>query len=111
MVIAEMTELGAFVGEGSAMSPLHQQSLLLKGTMAQEGAAEGHIWLHEPRVVVTNPIADDPHRELVRLEEAVEELRVGVDKRRDRLAANAQVVPEAAGLVEARLPARRGERW
>ncbi len=80
MVIAEMTELGAFVGEGSAMSPLHQQSLQLKGTMAQEGAAEGHIWLHEPRVVVTNPIADDPHRELVRLEAAVEELRVGVDK-------------------------------
>ncbi|TNJ48600.1 phosphoenolpyruvate--protein phosphotransferase [Phaeobacter sp. B1627] len=80
MVIAEMTELGAFVGEGSAMSPLHQQSVLLKGTMAQEGAAEGHIWLHEPRVVVTNPIADDPHRELERLQEAVEELRVGVDK-------------------------------
>ncbi len=80
MVIAEMTELGAFVGEGSAMSPLHQQSLLLKGTTAQEGAAEGHIWLHEPRVVVTNPIADDPQRELQRLNEAVDELRVGVDR-------------------------------
>ncbi|MCZ4269446.1 Phosphoenolpyruvate-protein phosphotransferase, nitrogen regulation associated [Tritonibacter mobilis] len=80
MVIAEMTELGAFVGEGSAMSPLHQQSVLLKGITAQEGAAEGNIWLHEPRVVVTNPIADDPHRELERLQEAVDELRVGVDK-------------------------------
>ena len=80
MVIAEMTELGAFVGEGAALSPLHQQSVLLRGGTAQEGAAEGHVWLHEPRVVVTNPIADDPHREMERLNEAVEELRVGVDK-------------------------------
>ncbi|CRL11879.1 phosphoenolpyruvate--protein phosphotransferase [Phaeobacter italicus] len=80
MVIAEMTELGAFVGEGAALSPLHQQPVLLRATIAQEGAVEGHVWLHEPRVVVTNPIADDPHRELERLHEAVEELRVGVDK-------------------------------
>ncbi|MDE4131870.1 phosphoenolpyruvate--protein phosphotransferase [Phaeobacter sp. QD34_3] len=80
MVIAEMTELGAFVGEGAALSPLHQQPVLLHATAAQEGAAEGHVWLHEPRVVVTNPIAEDPHRELQRLTEAVEELRVGVDK-------------------------------
>ena len=80
MVIAEMTELGAFVGEGAAMSALHQQPVQLEGSVAQEGAAEGHIWLHEPRVVVTNPIADDPHRELERLKEAVDQLRVGVDK-------------------------------
>ena len=80
MVLAEMTELGAFVGEGAAMSARHSQPIMLRGTVAQEGVAEGHIWLHEPRVVVTNPIADDPHRELERLEEAVEELRVGVDK-------------------------------
>ena len=80
MVIAEMAELGAFVGEGAALSPLHQQPVLLHATSAQEGAAEGHVWLHEPRVVVTNPIAEDPHRELQRLTEAVEELRVGVDK-------------------------------
>lgn len=80
MVIAEMTELGAFVGEGNALSPLHQQPVLLPGTAAQEGAAEGHVWLHEPRVLVTNPIAEDPETELVRLTEAVEQLRVGVDK-------------------------------
>ena len=80
MVIAEMTELGAFVGEGAALSPLHQRPVLIRGTSAQEGAADGHVWLHEPRVMVTNPIADDPHRERERLHEAVEELRVGVDK-------------------------------
>lgn len=80
MVIAEMTELGAFVGEGAALSARHQQPVLLRGGTGQEGAAEGHVWLHEPRVVVTNPIADDPERELERLTSAVEELRVGVDK-------------------------------
>jgi phosphotransferase system enzyme I (PtsP) len=80
MVLAEMTELGVFVGEGAAMSARHSQPVMFKGTVGQEGAAEGHVWLHEPRVVVTNPIADDPHRELERLREAVEQLRVGVDK-------------------------------
>ncbi|WP_412554172.1 phosphoenolpyruvate--protein phosphotransferase [Shimia sp. MIT1388] len=83
MVLAEMTELGAFVGEGAAMSALHQQSELFRGTSGQEGASEGHVWLHEPRVVVTNPVADDPDIELTRLNEAVEELRVGVDKMLD----------------------------
>ncbi len=83
MVLAEMTELGAFVGEGAAMSARHQQSELFRGTSGQEGASEGHVWLHEPRVVVTNPVADDPDVELTRLNDAVEELRVGVDKMLD----------------------------
>ncbi len=80
MVLAEMTELGAFVGEGAALSARHQQSVTILGTTAQEGAAEGHVWLHEPRVVVANPVADDPAREMERLMDAVEQLRVGVDK-------------------------------
>ncbi|MEL7258342.1 MAG: phosphoenolpyruvate--protein phosphotransferase, partial [Pseudomonadota bacterium] len=80
MVIAEMAELGAFVGEGAAMSARHQQPVLFRGGTAQEGAAQGNVWLHEPRVVVTNPIADDPDREMERLTEAVETLRVGVDR-------------------------------
>lgn len=80
MVIAEMTELGAFVGEGAALSARHQHPVLMRGGSAQEGAAEGHVWLHEPRVVVSNLISDDPQGELVRLTDAVDELRVGVDK-------------------------------
>ncbi len=86
MVIAEMAELGAFVGEGAAMSARHQQPVLFHGGSGQEGAAQGHVWLHEPRVVITNPIADDPHRELERLRTAVEELRVGVDRMLDTAA-------------------------
>ena len=80
MVLAEMAELGVFVGEGAALSARHTQPHLIRGITGQEGAAEGYVWLHEPRVVVTNPIADDPHRELERLKEAVDELRVGVDQ-------------------------------
>ena len=80
MVLAEMTELGAFVGEGAALSARHQQPVLFNATVGQEGTAQGHVWLHEPRVVVTNPIAEDPARELERLQQAVETLRVGVDR-------------------------------
>ncbi len=98
MVLAEMTELGAFVGEGAALSARHQQSVMIRGTTGQEGAAQGHVWLHEPRVVVTNPIADDPHRERERLHQAVEELRVGVDK---MLAASAGGDKEQLKVLEA----------
>ena len=79
MVLAEMTELGAFTGEGAAMKARHQQPVLFRGAAAQEGVAEGRVWLHEPRVVVTNPIAEDPVAEKRRLNEAVERLRMSVD--------------------------------
>ncbi len=80
MVIAEMTELGAFLGEGAALSPRHQAQVMFRGTCGQEGAAEGRVYLHEPRVVITKPIAEDPDAELTRLREAVDELRVSVDQ-------------------------------
>ncbi|MBL4917963.1 phosphoenolpyruvate--protein phosphotransferase [Szabonella alba] len=79
MVLAEMTELGAFIGEGEAMSGLHKQPVMLRGTSGQEGAAEGRVWLHEPRVLVTNPVADDPQVETERIRAAVGQLRVSVD--------------------------------
>ena len=80
MVLAEMTELGAFVGEGAALSALHQKSVMFRGTVAQEGVSEGQVYLHEPRVVVTNPISEDPEQELERLTTAVEELRFTIDE-------------------------------
>ncbi len=79
MVLAEMTELGVFIGEGAALSARHQQPVAFHGGTGQEGAAEGHVYLHEPRVVVANPVADDPKTELIRLQEAVNTLRVSVD--------------------------------
>ena len=79
MVLAEMTELGAFRGAGDALGQRHQHQILIRGITGQEGAAEGQVFLHEPRVVVTQPIADDPHAELRRLHEAVDQLRLSVD--------------------------------
>lgn len=79
MVLAEMTELGAFTGEGAALSKRHQNPVMLRCISAQEGTAEGHVWLHEPRVVVTNPIAEDPERETARLNAAIDALRVDID--------------------------------
>ncbi|MBV2360374.1 phosphoenolpyruvate--protein phosphotransferase [Thalassococcus sp. CAU 1522] len=80
MVLAEMTELGAFVGEGAALKARHTQPALFRGATGQEGTAMGRVWLHEPRVVVTNLVADDPDRERARLQEAVDQLRVSVDE-------------------------------
>jgi len=80
MVLAEMTELGAFVGEGAALSARHTSAVMIRGTVGQEGAVEGQVYLHEPRVVVTNPISDDPEAELERLRKAVDTLRISVDE-------------------------------
>jgi len=79
MVLAEMTELGAFVGEGEALAAPHKHAVLFRGATGQEGAAEGRVWLHEPRVVITNPVGDDPAKELARLNAGVAELRLSVD--------------------------------
>ena len=80
MVLAEMTELGAFIGDGDALSARHQKPITFTALSAQEGVAEGAVYLHEPRVVVTHPIADDPDIEQGRLEEALDRLRVSVDQ-------------------------------
>lgn len=80
MVLAEMAELGAFTGEGEALKPRHRQQVLFKGVMGQEGAAEGTVFLHDPRVVIANPVSDDPEKEGARLIEAVDKLRLSVDR-------------------------------
>ena len=98
MVLAEMAELGAFVSEESGLKALHQQSILIRGSVAQEGATKGNVWLHEPRVVVTNLVTDDPEAEIDRLEEAVQELRNHVD---GMLEQNRLMDKEQAEILEA----------
>ena len=80
MVIAEMTELGALTGEGTSFATPHQNPAMLRGVTAQEGEAEGQVWLHQPRVVITNLVNDDSRAELARLEAAIETLRVSIDQ-------------------------------
>jgi len=81
MVLAEMIasgELSALALPGA--EPAARRSLYLKGTALSEGIALGHVVLHEPRVVVTNYIADDIPKELKHLQAAVETLRADLDQ-------------------------------
>ena len=99
MVLAEMTELGAFVGgDGGAPSLRHQRPVMFRGGSGQEGAAAGRVYLHEPRVVITNPISDDPERELGRLREAIDTLRAAVDQ---MLSTATSVDPDQVQVFEA----------
>ncbi|MRX51026.1 phosphoenolpyruvate--protein phosphotransferase [Paracoccus sp. S-4012] len=80
MVLAEMAELGAFLGTAEDSLPLaHRFPQVFRGRPGQEGAAEGHVWLHEPRVVISNPFGDDPRKERARLNDAVDKLRQQID--------------------------------
>ncbi|MEM9708784.1 MAG: phosphoenolpyruvate--protein phosphotransferase [Pseudomonadota bacterium] len=108
MVLAEMAELGAFVGDGAAMSARHTHPVLFRGGVAQEGAAGGHVWLHEPRVVVTNPIAEDPEVEVERLQTAVATLRGSVD---EMLASAGATDADQREVLEAYRMFARSESW
>src|SRR5438270_4716533 len=80
MVAAEMIasgELSALARPG--LEPAVRQVLHLTGVAIAEGIGLGHVVLHEPRVVVTNFIADDVPKELRRLEAAVDTLRADLD--------------------------------
>jgi phosphotransferase system enzyme I (PtsP) len=79
MVLAEMKELGAFTGDGEAMTVPHQRAHMLTGAVAQEGFSEGVVLLHDPKIVVSNLVADDPEEEKTRLNDAMDKLRMNVD--------------------------------
>ncbi|MEM1343506.1 MAG: phosphoenolpyruvate--protein phosphotransferase [Pseudomonadota bacterium] len=81
MVIAEMAEAGAFLGSDgiAGTSGRRQGPLLIRATSANEGLAEGVVHLHEPRLVVFDPIAEDVATERTRLEHAIEALRDDLD--------------------------------
>jgi len=80
MVLAEMIasgELSAIAQPGA--EPAARRPLHLTGTILNDGIALGHVVLHEPRVVITNFIADDVPKELKRLEAAIETMRSDLD--------------------------------
>src|SRR5205814_4354125 len=64
----------AGVPEPAVVRPLHITSAALA-----EGIALGHVVLHDPRVVITNFIADHVQKELKRLQAAVETMRSDLD--------------------------------
>jgi len=87
MVLAETIasgELSALAKPG--LEPAAHRPLQLEGLSISDGIGLGHVVLHEPRVVITKLIADDPQRELQRLDAALNTLRADLDvmlERRD----------------------------
>jgi phosphotransferase system enzyme I (PtsP) len=81
MVLAEMIasgELSSLARPGA--EPAARHTLHLIGTSLADGIALGHVVLHEPRVVITNVIADDVQHELKRLDAAIGTLRADLDR-------------------------------
>ena len=85
MVLAEMIasgELSALAPPGA--EPAARRPLHLSGIVLNDGIALGHVVLHEPRVVVTNVIADDVPKERTRLDAALTKLRADLDTMLER---------------------------
>jgi phosphotransferase system enzyme I (PtsP) len=80
MVVAEMIasgELSALARPGA--EPAARQTAHLTGSALADGIALGHVVLHEPRIVITNFIADDVPKELKRVEAAIATVRADLD--------------------------------
>ena len=80
MVIAEMAEAGTLIprpsedGESDEREPIH-----IQGQGAADGVAIGPAYLHEPKLLLPNPIAEDPAHERTRLHDALMRLRADID--------------------------------
>jgi phosphotransferase system enzyme I (PtsP) len=79
MVVAEHLVSGAVTGAGSAIEISRALSLVVAGEPISEGIALGHVVLHEPRIVVTKLVADDPAAELRRLQDSMLDLKTSLD--------------------------------
>jgi phosphotransferase system, enzyme I, PtsP len=81
MVLAEVIASGGLqeLARDVATDVAHIRSHHLKGTVLAEGIALGHAVLHEPRIIITNLIAENVPAEKQRLQVAIEGLRAHVD--------------------------------
>jgi phosphotransferase system, enzyme I, PtsP len=79
MVVAEQLVSGAVAGAGTALEISKSLSAVIEGEGISEGIALGRVVLHEPRIVVTQLMSDDPAVDLARLEVAIGELRASLD--------------------------------
>lgn len=80
MVVAEHLVSGAVAGTTTAQEISTSLAALIKGQSISEGLALGHVVLHEPRIVISKLMADDPAQELRKLENGLADLRVSLDE-------------------------------
>ncbi|PZU94508.1 MAG: phosphoenolpyruvate--protein phosphotransferase [Chelatococcus sp.] len=81
MIMAEMIAAGglkSLAAPGASIGldrPIHG-----KGVALSDGVGLGYAVLHEPRVAITNLIAENPAAEVARLEAAIDEMRAAIDE-------------------------------
>lgn len=81
MIMAEMIAAGglkSLAPPGSSIGldrPIHGVGVVLA-----DGVGLGHAVLHEPRVAITNLIAENPAAEVKRLEDAIAQMRASIDE-------------------------------
>jgi len=81
MVLAEMIAASDVVAPVAEANRSRQRAIRqLHGTILGEGVGLGHAVLHEPRIIVTNLIAEDASIELSRLNEGIGNLRAWTDQ-------------------------------
>ncbi|MBE7733004.1 phosphoenolpyruvate--protein phosphotransferase [Devosia faecipullorum] len=79
-ILAEMVATSDFVNLIRPGSEIDlRRSRMFNGVSFTDGIALGKVVLHDPRVVVTNFIAEDTDAEKLRLDAALETMRVSID--------------------------------
>jgi len=79
-LLAEMVataEFGELVGSGSQIDLRRPRTI--EAASFSDGIALGQVFVHDPRVVVTNFVADDVEAETERLERAIRTMRMSID--------------------------------
>ena len=86
MVLAEMIASGELssLAKPGAEPAARRAHAPRRALSLSDGIALGHVVLHEPRVVITNFIADDVPKELKRLDAAIDTLRADLDRMLER---------------------------
>ena len=80
MVIAECLVSGSVANTGAAIEVSRSQPMVIEGEPLSAGIALGHIVLHEPRIVVTKLMSDNPAVEIERLDDALDKLQAHIDE-------------------------------
>ena len=81
MIMAEMIAAGGLKSLAAPGASIGlDRPIQCKGAVLADGVGLGHVVLHEPRVAITNLIAESPAAEIARLESAIAEMRASIDE-------------------------------
>ncbi len=85
MILAELIASGELQSLGEpGTETAARRPLQIRGAALVDGLGLGYVVLHEPRIVVRNIIAADSDAEILRLDAAIEEVRLSIDAMLER---------------------------